>query len=191
MSSLTYSIRRGRPDDLDAVSAIEEACFPPAEACSREQFRKRLAVFADHFWLCETPEGVAGFVDGAVINSRTIADVMYEDASLHDPHGAWQAVYGINVLSSCRRQGIGAALMRAVIDAARSEGRRGCVLTCKDEKIAWYAKLGFVLIGRSASVHGGAVWNDMILEFAQDLSRAPENEGALGATRALTGGMSA
>ena len=58
-------------------------------------------------------------------------------------------------------------MIRAVINAAREEGRLGCVLTCKDEKIAWYEKLGFKLLGRSASVHGGAVWNDMILEFSQ------------------------
>lgn len=161
-----YRIRRATAADLEVVSSIEAACFPPAEACGRDEFARRLKYFADHFWLVEADGGVVGFVDGAVINSRTIADEMYADAESHDPHGAWQSVYGINVLPQWRRRGLGSAMIRAVIDAARAEGRRGCVLTCKDEKIAWYEKLGFRLLGRSASMHGGAVWNDMILEFA-------------------------
>jgi predicted GNAT family N-acyltransferase len=40
------------------------------------------------------------------------------------------------------------------------------VLTCKDHLVHYYASFGFQCQGISASTHGGAVWNDMVLTFA-------------------------
>ena len=37
--------------DLDAVTAVEAECFPAAEAATRADFEKRLAMYPDHFWL--------------------------------------------------------------------------------------------------------------------------------------------
>ena len=66
-----------------------------------------------------------------------------------------------------RADGRGAAplLMRAFIEKARAEGRRGLILTCKERLIHYYEQFGFVNMGVSASEHGGAVWYDMTLEF--------------------------
>ena len=36
-------IRLGAPADLEAVAALEAACFPPAEAAARESLARRLA----------------------------------------------------------------------------------------------------------------------------------------------------
>ena len=55
--------------------------------------------------------------------------------------------------------------MEAMIRRAMEQGRRGLILTCKDRLIGYYQKFGYVNQGVSASVHGGAVWYDMILEF--------------------------
>ena len=85
-------MRRAAPGDLERVAAIEAACFPAAEACSAQTFAERLRCFADHFRICEVEGDAVGFVDGAVINARTIDDALYADASRHDPAGAWQAV---------------------------------------------------------------------------------------------------
>ena len=73
--------------------------------------------------------------------------------------------YGLNTLPDYRRQGVAAALMNALLDAARAEGRRGAALTCKQALIHYYEKFGYRLLGLSASQHGGAVWYDMLLEF--------------------------
>jgi hypothetical protein len=38
-------------EDLDAIEAVEAACFPPAEAASNESLTARVAAYPDHFWL--------------------------------------------------------------------------------------------------------------------------------------------
>ena len=53
---------------------------------------------------------------------------------------------------------------RAISDA-RTQGRKGLVLTCKDKLVHYYAKFGFVSEGVSGSTHGGAVWYQMRLTF--------------------------
>ena len=55
--------------------------------------------------------------------------------------------------------------MEAMIKRAKEQGRKGLILTCKDRLIHYYEKFGYVNMGVSRSVHGGAVWYDMILEF--------------------------
>ena len=56
-------------------------------------------------------------------------------------------------------------LMKALIQSARQEGKKGMILTCKDHMIHYYEKFGFVCHGRADSCHGNAVWNDMRLIF--------------------------
>ncbi|WP_409970010.1 GNAT family N-acetyltransferase [Bengtsoniella intestinalis] len=159
------NIRTATLADLEAVAAIEAACFPPAEAASKESFAQRLEIFPDHFWLVEQDGVLVGFLNGAVIDSDVIPDACYHDANRHNPNGAYQTVFGINTLPQYRKQGIGGAMLHAMIDAAKKEGRKGCILTCKDTLKGYYESFGYVSKGRSASTHGGAEWNDMILEF--------------------------
>ena len=92
---------------------------------------------------------------------------MFEDISLHNPRGAYQAIFGLDVAEEFRGQGIAADLMRTMIRRAGNQGRAGLILTCKERLIGFYEKLGYRLLGLSKSVHGGAVWYDMILEFKE------------------------
>lgn len=163
-------VRRATIDDLKTVSAIEKACFLPLEAASEESFKKRLEIYPEYFWLIEedAEEGaktVVGFINGPVIKQKIIDDAMYADATCHDANGEWQTVFGINTLPEYRKQGIGKMMLETVIESARQEGRKGCVLTCKDYLLHYYESFGFRSIGESASTHGGAKWNDMVLEF--------------------------
>lgn len=158
-------IRTATMADLDAVTAIEAACFPPAEAATRESFAQRLAVFPNYFWLVEQDGELVGFLNGAVIDTDIIDDHCYHDIACHNPKGAYQTVFGINTLPQYRKQGIGGAMLHAMIDTAKQEGRKGCILTCKDKLKGYYESFGYVSKGRSASTHGGAEWNDMILAF--------------------------
>ena len=165
-------------EDLDAIEAVEAACFPPAEAASNESLTARVAAYPDHFWLLvntdddDTPfpsrveDGtLVGFVDGMATNEPNLADAMYDDADMHDEHGDWQMIFGVNTIPAYRRCGLAEQLLKRAIADAKAQGRKGLVLTCKDRLVHYYAKFGFVSEGVSGSTHGGAVWYQMRLTF--------------------------
>ena len=182
-------IRTATAGDLDAIDAAEQACFPPVEAASRGALAARLAVYPDHFWLLEgvVPESVEpdhdgdadrenrgnsptlgaptliSFVNGMTTDEPHLLDAMYDDPSLHSPDGAWQMIFGVDTHPALRRHGYAGMVLRHVIDDARSHGRRGLVLTCKDRLVHYYASFGFQDEGLSDSTHGGVTWHEMRL----------------------------
>ena len=159
-------IRTASMADLDAVTAVETVCFPPTEAASRAEFANRLAVYPNHFWLLEEDDGtLVGFINGMAADEPVLRDELYENAALHKEDGAWQMIFGVNTLPRYRGRGCAAQVMARVIADARAQGRRGCVLTCKDHLIHYYERFGFQNEGCSASTHGGARWYDMRLTF--------------------------
>lgn len=159
------TIRGALPADCAALAAIEAACFPPAEAAGPQSLAARLAAFPECFFLAEEGGGPIGFINGCVTDAPTISDEMFENAGLHRPGGAYQAVFGLDVLPAWRRRGVAAALMQALLAAARAAGRKGAILTCKKALIPYYERFGYRCQGVSASQHGGAVWYDMTLIF--------------------------
>ena len=141
---------------MDAVSAVEAACFPPAEAASKDEFYERLTYYANHFWLLFEGDTLISFVDGMVTDETDLTDDMYARA----------AIFGVNTIPSHRQKGYAGRLIQVAIDDARRQGRRGLVLTCKDRLIHYYSGFGFIDEGVSSkSVHGGAVWHQMRLTF--------------------------
>lgn len=158
-------IRTATLKDLDAVSAVEAACFPAAEAATPAEFAERLRHYGGHFWLMSDGEKLIGFVDGMVTDKADLSDDLYAQASLHNENGAWQMIFGVNTLPEYRRQGVAAALLERAIADAKAQGRKGLVLTCKDKLVHYYAKFGFVSEGVSESTHGGVVWYQMRLTF--------------------------
>ena len=104
-------------------------------------------------------------MDGMVTDESKLRDEMYETAALHNENGTWQMIFGVNTLPAYRRRGCAGAVLERVIADARAQGRRGCVLTCKDKLVHYYEKFGFVNEGVSQSTHGGVVWYDMRLTF--------------------------
>ena len=158
-------IRTATFEDLDAIAAVEAACFPAAEAATAEEFAERLQQYGDHFWLLWEGERLLAFVDGFCTDWPDLTDEMYADAALHDENGAWQMIFGVNTLPGCRRRGYAGLLLQRAIADARAQGRKGLVLTCKEKLLHYYAKFGFVNEGVSASTHGGVVWYQMRLRF--------------------------
>ena len=160
------AIRTASMADLKAVTAVEAACFPAAEAATEADFAKRLAAYPEHFWLLENDAGnLISFVNGMVTREADLRDEMYADASYHDPDGDWQMIFGVNTLPEYRRQGLAEQVLHRCIADAREQGRRGCVLTCKDKLVHYYEKFGFRSEGVSESTHGGVVWYAMRLTF--------------------------
>lgn len=162
---MDLNIRQATLNDIDRVTEIEVVCFPAAEAATREGFEARLKVYNDSFLVGELDGVMVGFIDGSVINEKTIRDEFYEDMEFHDPSGDYQSIFGLVVLPEYRARGIAASLIKALIQVAENSGRKGLTLCCKEEKIHYYSKFGFVNFGKSKSEHGQAVWYDMVLLF--------------------------
>ena len=159
-------IRTATGADLDAIAAVEAACFPAAEAATPAEFAERLRYYGDHFWLLWEDGRLAAFADGFVTDEPDLTDEMYERAELHRENGAWQMIFGVNTLPEYRRQGRAGALLRRAIEDAQRQGRKGLVLTCKERLTAYYAGFGFADEGvTEKSTHGGAVWHQMRLRF--------------------------
>lgn len=162
-------IRQVRPEDLDAVTRVESVCFPEAEAATRDSFSRRIGAFPESFFVAEKDGEIIGFINGCVTDSRVIEDEMFEDVGLHDPDGAYQSIFGLDVLPEYQHRGLASELMRHLIEAARQRKKKGLILTCKDRLIGFYESFGYRSLGVSQSVHGGAVWYDMILETEQEI----------------------
>ena len=159
-------IRTASMADLAAVTAMEAACFPAAEAATAQDFAARLAVYPNHFWLMEDDNGtLVSFVNGLVTDEPHLRDEMYADAGFHDENGAWQMIFGLDTIPAYRCRGCAGMLLQHAIDESRAQGRRGLVLTCKDHLVHYYARFGFVNEGFTGSTHGGVNWNQMRLTF--------------------------
>ncbi len=160
------NIRNAVMSDLDEIASVEAECFSPAEAASKEELAERIKCYGNHFWLMFDGENLAAFVDGFVTDEQDLTDEMYERASLHNENGAWQMIFGVNTIPAYRRRGFAGELIKCAINDAQKQNRKGIVLTCKPELIAYYAKFGFVDEGvTDKSTHGNVVWHQMRLTF--------------------------
>lgn len=158
-------IRNAKKEEAALLAQIEAECFPAAEAAGKQDIEARMDVFEDCFFVAETNGKIVGFINGAVAKEASLPDQMYHDASLHDPNGAYQTVFGLDVLPAYRRNGIAGRLLERMIHHARECQRKGVVLTCKDHLVHYYAGFGFKHCGVADSTHGGAKWNEMKLLF--------------------------
>ncbi len=157
-------IRHATAGDLDRLADIEALSYPKAEGASRACLQRRLAAFPDHFWLLEDEDGtIFSFVNGMATDEPDLTDAMYADPSLHSGTGAWEMLFSVVTAPERRGRGCAGALLREVLQDAERAGRRGVVLTCKEQLLGFYERYGFVSEGISRSEHGGAVWYQMRL----------------------------
>lgn len=156
-------IRQATIHDIEDIAEIEKICFNTLEAASYLDFKERFESFGEWFLVAILDDTIVGFINGASINDKILKDELYHDASLHISDGIYQSVFGLDVLPKYRRNGIGGLLLKYYIDLAYKNQKKAVVLTCKDHLIDYYQSFGFIHLGRSASMHGNALWNDMIL----------------------------
>ena len=160
---MKIKIRQACIEDLYAITKVEASCFPEAEAATRISLAERIKTFSESFFVAEVDGKIIGFVNGCAINGTVIYDELYAKATLHNPNGDYQTIFGLDVISEYRNQGIAAKLMNYMIEVSRVAGRQGVILTCKERLIHYYTKFGYINMGVSESAHGGARWYDMIL----------------------------
>lgn len=159
-------IRTATLQDLAAVTALEAACFPAAEAAPEASFRARLETYPESFWvMTDEADRPVAMVNGMCTDTPDLHDEMYENATLHDRAGEWQMIFGVATHPEHRKKGYAGQLLQTAIAASRARGKKGLVLTCKDRLVAYYAKFGFADEGMSDSNHGGVAWHQMRVRF--------------------------
>ena len=140
--------------DLAAVTALEAACFPGGGRRGAS-FQARLPPSPDSFWLLVEGGRVLAMVNGMVTQQPDLTDAMYDDASLHDPAGPWQMIFGVATHPDCRCRGYAGTLLRHAIQETRPGERQGW---CSPARRSWSPTTpGSALSARgaSASQHGG------------------------------------
>ncbi|MDO4178894.1 MAG: GNAT family N-acetyltransferase [Phascolarctobacterium sp.] len=160
-----FRIRNATLSDIDTLANVEAQCFPVKEAATRESIAERVKFYPEGFWLLFDGEKLISFVDGLVTDNPNLEDIMYEQAAMHQPNGAWQMIFGVNTIPDYRKKGCAAKLINAVIENARKNKRKGVVLTCKEKLLHYYSQFGFVNEGISDSTHGDVLWYQMRLTF--------------------------
>ncbi len=164
-------IRNATMADLNAIAELEQLCFPETEAASKGSFEKRLEVFPNHFWLLEHSGIVLSMVNGLVTDVPLLLDEMYENAGMHSEDGGWQMIFGVATNPKYQNKGCASTLMKHVIAQVVKQGRKGIVLTCKENLIPFYKKFGFINEGKSKSKHGGETWYDMRLMITDEFDK--------------------
>lgn len=91
-------IRTATMDDLNEIANVEAECFPAAEAATKEEFAGRIRYYGNHFWIMLEEDKLIAFVDGFVTDEADLTDEMYEKAAMHNEDGAWQMIFGVNML---------------------------------------------------------------------------------------------
>ncbi|MCR5734918.1 MAG: GNAT family N-acetyltransferase [Lachnospiraceae bacterium] len=158
-----YEFRDIREAEAEIAADIEEICFPPNEACSRDHMKEQIKAAPDLFLVAvEKDTGkIAGFINGIATNEMSFKDEFFTDASTHDPEGNNVMICGLDVLPEYRKQGLARELVFNYCRREEEKGRRRLVLTCHDNKVKMYKKLGFRDLGESASEWGGVRWHEM------------------------------
>ncbi|GAA4050357.1 ribosomal protein S18-alanine N-acetyltransferase [Agromyces indicus] len=131
---MSLMLRHARPDDLDAVMALERATFA-SDAWPESAMRSELSAQHTHYLVAiddRDPEAILAY------------------AGLLAPRGSGQGdIQTIAVAPSRRGAGLGRALMHALIDEARRRGVTELFLEVRaDNPVArgLYESLGFVEI---------------------------------------------
>lgn len=158
-----FEFRNVREEEADQVVAIEQICFPPHEACSEKDMKERVEKAPELFLVAvdKATGKVAGFLNGLATNESKFRDEFFTDASLHEANGKTVMLLGLDVLPEYRNQGLAKEIMRQYLERERENGRSLVILTCLDEKVKMYEKMGFHDDGISDSVWGGEEWHDM------------------------------
>jgi ribosomal protein S18 acetylase RimI-like enzyme len=155
-------IRNVNIEDLSELVTIENLCFSKEEAATKEAFEKRIQLIPDSFFVAEEDGRIAGLVNGPVIATKYITDELFSDIKENPASRGHQSILGLAVAPNFQRRGVASALLAHLEKEAIVNHRETITLTCKENLIHFYEKLGYQNCGVSSSKHGGVSWYNMI-----------------------------
>lgn len=165
--TIKYEFRDILPEESMQAVKIEQICFPPNEACSEKSMKERIKKTPETFLVAVDKETgrIAGFLNGVATDEQVFRDEFFTDITLHDPNGKNIMLLGLDVLPEYRHQGLAREIMARYVAREQAKGRKCLYLTCLDNKVEMYKKMGYRDNGISGSVWGGEEWHDMSLEI--------------------------
>lgn len=160
-----FEFREIRPGEAEEAAEIEQLCFPPNEACAPVRMEERVLAVPELFLVAVDKETrkIAGFLNGLATDETIFRDEFFENAGLHKADGENVMLLGLDVLPEYRRQGLATEIVNQYVYRQRKEGRKQLILTCLEDKIKMYEKMGFQNKGISQSSWGGEQWYEMCL----------------------------
>jgi GNAT superfamily N-acetyltransferase len=162
-----YEFRSILPDEASQAAAIEQICFPLNEACTEQHMKERVAKAPELFYVAvdKTTGRLVGFLNGLSTDENVFRDEFFTDANLYNPNGKNVMLLGLDVLPEHRGQGIAKRLVSGYAKRERENGRQMLILTCLQQKVNMYEKMGFVDRGIASSTWGGEEWHEMSLSI--------------------------
>ena len=163
MSFEQFEFRTILKSEAEQAVTIEHICFPPNEACSRQAMLTRIENASEQFLVAvdKTTGKLAGFINGLSTYEDKFRDEFFTDISLYDPKGENVMILGLDVLPEYRNRGLAREIVRNFSIMEKEKGRKTLILTCLDEKVKMYEKLGFSDKGMADSTWGGEEWHEM------------------------------
>ena len=163
MSFEQFEFRTILKSEAEQAVTIEHICFPPNEACSRQAMLTRIENASEQFLVAvdKTTGKHAGFSNGLSTYEDKFRDEFFTDISLYDPKGENVMILGLDVLPEYRNRGLAREIVRNFSIMEKEKGRKTLILTCLDEKVKMYEKLGFSDKGMADSTWGGEEWHEM------------------------------
>lgn len=158
-----FEFRSIRPEETGQAVAIEQICFPPHEACSEKSMTERIARAPEMFLVAvdKATGRLAGFLNGLSTNEDTFRDEFFTQAQLYDPNGRNVMLLGLDVLPEYRGRGLAKEIVQQYVKREKAKGREALILTCLQEKVPMYLKMGFQDEGIANSTWGGEEWHEM------------------------------
>lgn len=156
------TLRNVQATDLEQLLDIENEGFSKEEAATKEAFMERIQLIPDTFIVAKKDGEILGYINGPIIHQPYITDNLFEEIQENSKKGGYQSVLGLAVSSKARNQGIAKILVEKMEALVVENEREGITLTCKEDLVSFYEKLGFVNHGMSESQHGGVTWYNLV-----------------------------
>jgi GNAT superfamily N-acetyltransferase len=153
-------LRLIKEDELEEALHLEQRCYVPEAAATREGFRYRFDHYPRYFWSAWSGDKLLGITNGIRTSAWSCDDEMKGDQQ-DDEQGNNFCILTVAVADEARRQGIGAMLLNKLVKECDAAGHDAIILMCEPHLIRFYEQAGFTYIGVSSSSHGGIEWHEM------------------------------
>lgn len=146
--TLRPTLRPMAPADLDAVLAVQAACYPPPMQEAADVILARLRASPDTVLVAEDAGGVCAYLFAypSVLGKVTPLDVAF--AVPHAPDTLY--LHDLAVAPRAAGGGLARRLVGHLLEAARRGGRRHSALVAVQDSAAFWAGFGY-------APHAGAV----------------------------------